>query len=402
MIKPDPRHLPQRLRCAALLLYESLVHGESFEDFLARAPESKDDLEVWQVLDREFGGQSALFRSRYLQAGEARRCKQATLEEYFRVLELSSPFSRAELAAKAGVSEAQWMDWLLARDYVIPTPAQLGALVAGASLSKREAAHLRRLRELAVKETQPPKLPGLAEYLQREPGSLGPALGKVRARRGFCVHQVAKLAGVAGELWRRWESGQELPSVPTLDEVLKKLHWIWATDDALRGFKDEVPAPRDVKLWRAFLNDHEWEETDAQESWLLPENPPPEAVAAWREVQLARERERERRRAPEAGPTALEALAQERARAESTVGGFLRFRRETKLVTVEEMATRAGVDPSTWLDWESGERVPSLSELEAVAQRVFVTPWLRSRVLEIWRDTHGAGVSVSVTDGGLR
>lgn len=365
----------------ARLLYESLIHGEDFGDFVRRAPTSRDDLEIWQALDRRFGEEIALVRQRYLEAGEARRCKQVTLEDYLRLLETSGRFSRPQLAKMAGVSENEWLSWILAEDDVIPALARLERLVAGASLSSREAAHLRQLRDAAVKEAQPPRQPGLAEYLQREPRSLGPALAKVRARRRFSVDQVARQAGVAGEQWQRWEDGQDLPALETLDGVLKKLHWIWATDDALRGWKDEVPAPRDVRLWAAFFNDHEWEDTDSQENWLIPKNPSPEAVAAWREVQLASQRQK----APDPQLGALEALREERVRAESTVGGFLRFRRETKLATVEEMARKAGVEVSTWLAWESGEMVPTLSELEAVASRIFVTSWLRERVLEIWR-----------------
>ena len=281
------------------------------------------------------------------------------------------------------MDEEEWLRWVLAEDDTAPTADQLERVIVGAGLSAREAAHARKLWERATWQAQPQRLPGLTEYLCQEPRSLGPALVRVRARKGFSVETVARLAGVKAAIWQRWEEGLELPSPRTLDEVLKKLHWIWATDDALRGWKDEVPASRDTRLWKAFLNDHEWEETGSQESWLCPEHPSPEAVEAWRLVKLATERRSE----PDPQDEAIRVLAEERKRHERTVGDFLRYRREAKLESVESMARKAGVEVGTWERWESGELVPGLSEIEAMAPRLFVTSWLRLRLVEIWHAT---------------
>lgn len=369
-----------RLGHEARLVYESLIHGEDFEDFQRRLPTSQDDLEIWRILDRRFGDDYPLVRERWLQAGEARRCKQVTLEDYLLLLETSSRFSRPELAAMAGVSELEWIRWTQAQDDVIPPPAQLERLIACTSLSEQEARHLRQLREATVKAAQPPRRPGLAEYLQTESRFLGLALAKIRGRKGFSIDQVARQAGIPALLWQRWEEGLDLPALVELDDVLKRLHWVWATDDALRGFQEEVPPPRDAKLWKAFLNDHEWEETDSQECWLLPKDPTPEAVAAWREVQLAQENGV----GTDPQRATLTCLAERRESAESSLGSFLRYRREAKCEGVEEMALKAGVAVATWLAWESGEAVPGLSELQMVAARIFVTPWLRERALEVW------------------
>lgn len=292
----------------------------------------------------------------------------------------------------AGVCDETWTSWVLAEGDAILSPQQLEQLVAGASLSPQEATHLRQLRQDALEDAiSPLRQPGLAEYLRREPGSLRHALGHIRARKGLSLDQVAAQAGLACSVWQRWEDGLEKPPLPALDGALKKLYWIWATDDALRGWKDEVPAPADAKLWRAFLNDHEWEETGAQEDWLLPKRPTPEAVEAWKQVELANQRKRQSD--PQA--EALELLAQERLRAESTVGGFLRFRRETKGVTVEEMARKAGVEVKTWLAWESDQVLPALPEVQALGPRIFVTPWLRERLVEIWRQMAGKEKSMT-------
>lgn len=312
------------------------------------------------------------------------RCAQSTLEGYLRMLETCGP-PRKALLAIAGIEKEDWLRWILAEEDAIPSAQQVCWIVAGANLSQREAEHLSKLREKALREAQPGRQPGLAELLAQQPGALGPALARTRARKRFTVDQVAAQAGVPAEAWQSWEDGGILPSLNVLDDALKKIHWIWATDDALRGWVDEVPAAKDAGLWKAFLNDHEWEETLAQENWLLPQHQTPEAVAAWREVQLASERQP----AIEPEIEAVRAVAEARQEAESTLAGFLRFRRETKLASVEEMAGKAGVEIATWLAWESGEMVPTLAELEAVAPRIFVTAWLRERLLEVWHAMAG-------------
>lgn len=377
------------MRPAIRLLFESFVSKETFEEFCARTAVTPGDLKVWQTLDRAFGDRAPHIRQCFLAAEEAERCRVTALEKYLAALEKGHGQSREQLAELARVNEEKWLSWVLAEDDSVPNADQLERVIAGAGLSAREAAHARELRESAAWHAQPRRLPGLTEYLCQESRSLGPALARVKARKDLSTEAVARLAGVAPTIWLRWEEGLELPSPRTLDEVLKKLHWIWATDDALRGWKDEVPVPRDASLWKAFLNDHEWEETGDQESWLCPEDPSPEAVEAWRQVRLASERRRE----PDPEAETLRVLAEERERREGTVGDFLRYRRESKLESVESMAGKAGVEVATWIRWESGELVPDLTEVEAMAPRLFVTPWLRQRLVEIW---HAMGAAPRV------
>jgi transcriptional regulator with XRE-family HTH domain len=69
--------------------------------------------------------------------------------------------------------------------------------------------------------------------------------------------------------------------------------------------------------------------------------------------------------------------------AESTLGGFLRLRRQWSQKSVQEMATKAGVEATVWQAWESGQVIPSVSEVEALGHRIYASSTARARMLEI-------------------
>jgi transcriptional regulator with XRE-family HTH domain len=225
-----------------------------------------------------------------------------------------------------------------------------------------------------------PDARGLTEYLKQNPAALAPALRELRLRKGWSTAEAARQADISTQLWEAWEAASaEEVSVQNLGQALTKLSWIRDTEAMLSGSSEpegQLGADRaETELWLAYERDTFW--IDAADESL--ELRTADARKAWQAVDRAVLGIDD----PEVLQRKLEAMKAEVEQAESTFGGFLGLRRQWSQKSVEEMARKAGVDVATWQAWEAGEVLPSVTEVEALGHRIYVSSTARARMLEI-------------------
>lgn len=74
---------------------------------------------------------------------------------------------------------------------------------------------------------------------------------------------------------------------------------------------------------------------------------------------------------------------EEKQKRESTFGGYLRALRRGREMTEGEMAAKAGVSRSTWLNWEANGLTPTPEELDAAMRQLQLSPIKRERLEEL-------------------
>jgi transcriptional regulator with XRE-family HTH domain len=219
----------------------------------------------------------------------------------------------------------------------------------------------------------------LSDYIEKGPFVLAEALKGLRLRKGWTAAEAATQAGIPTEHWEAWEEASGRPSLNALRRALTRLSWIWNTE-CLTSESGTPTGPSgekvpDAELWRAYDLDSVWHDVDEEAAKLMT----PEARLAWQEADQVVFGIDD----PEVLQRKLEAMKAEVEQAESTFGGFLGLRRQWSQKSVEEMARKAGVDVATWQAWEAGEVLPSVTEVEALGHRIYVSSTARARMLEI-------------------
>ena len=374
-------------REAQSIFYGRTDGRESFASFLDRKPRSVADVEIWARLDERFGATMPAVRQRYHRAGETTRMQHRSFAGYLRELMETTGYSARQLARMARASEESWALWL-AGDERAPRPSAAAdltwLLVTWLGLSRRETAFVDELATeyeavLRAAEGYDRLFLDLTQFLRRTPEKLGPALAALRGCKGFSIEKVAWEAGVSPQCWRQWEQGL-VPDLETLDAALSKVFWIWTTDCTLRDADDHAPVPgrADSDLWIAFLKHRQ----DDDESLYLPADPSPSARAAFLQANrifFSRGRSDASR--------LIDAMGEIRINSERSLGEFLRYRREIRERSLDDVANITGIDVPTLAAWETGASRPAPDEVERVAQSLFVTQTLRDRMLEIYRAT---------------
>ncbi len=237
----------------------------------------------------------------------------------------------------------------------------------------------KRMRSKATdSQAGSPDAGGLAEYLEQNPAALAPALRELRLRQGWSTAEAARQADISALLWEAWEATSAEISIQSLGQALTRLCWIRDTeamlDPSCRPEESRVKLA-EAELWQAYERDNFWLNADDKTLELRTA----EAKKAWQAVDRAVLGSDD----PEVQRQRLEAAKAAVEEAEGTLGGFLRLRRQWSGKSVQEMAAKAGVEATVWQAWESGQVIPSVSEVEALGHRIYASSTARARMLEI-------------------